>query len=103
LVHGHFRDELHGLASHPLRQECITCGDDKVLRVWDLLQHRQVANVVLVDIARCAAYNPNGQIFAVGLGGTVKGSDRPNPREHSGEIVIASYIQVFMSFYNSIE
>jgi hypothetical protein len=26
LVHGHFRDQLHALCAHPLRQECVTAG-----------------------------------------------------------------------------
>ena len=34
IVTGHFRDGLHGLCAHPVRQECATVGDDKTLRVW---------------------------------------------------------------------
>ena len=31
LVHGHFRDQLHSLCAHPLRQECITAGESYII------------------------------------------------------------------------
>ena len=34
LVSAHFKDALRGLQTHPIRQECLTAGDDKTVRVW---------------------------------------------------------------------
>lgn len=37
LMHGHFRDQLHALCTHPLRQECITAGKLSSFFVVNLL------------------------------------------------------------------
>lgn len=34
LVTAHFRDELNALCAHPLRQEVLTAGEDRTLRIW---------------------------------------------------------------------
>jgi WD40 repeat protein len=92
LVHGHFRDQLHALCAHPLRQECITAGDDKTLRVWHLDTHTMATFIDLPDIARCATYSPNGHLVVAGLGGEVPGHGR-TPRPMRGKVVVVSYLQ----------
>eukprot|EP00600_Ochromonadales_sp_CCMP1393_P002263 CAMPEP_0174977188 /NCGR_PEP_ID=MMETSP0004_2-20121128/13465_1 /TAXON_ID=420556 /ORGANISM="Ochromonas sp., Strain CCMP1393" /LENGTH=2877 /DNA_ID=CAMNT_0016228333 /DNA_START=290 /DNA_END=8924 /DNA_ORIENTATION=- len=92
LVTGHFRDQLHALAPHPLRQECATAGDDKTLRVWFLDTHKMATSIELPDIARAVTYSPNGHLLVAGLGGEVMGDDRM-PREHRGTVVVISYLQ----------
>ena len=71
LVQGHIRDTCQGLSSHPIRQECITSGDDKTLRIWNLDTHKMINLLDLPDIARTVVYSPTGQLIAVGLGGIV--------------------------------
>jgi WD40 repeat protein len=93
VVTGHFRDKLYGLSTHPLRQECATVGDDKMLRMWDLNKHKQILSIALPDISRAVAFSPNGLLIAAGLGGTVSGVNRPIVREHAGQIAIVSYMQ----------
>lgn len=93
LVTSHFKDELRGLATHPIRQECLTAGDDKTLRVWDLDNHVMSTMIELPDIARAAAYAPNGQIVLAGLGGNVLGATREYPRSCAGQLVVMSYLQ----------
>ena len=93
LVRTHFRDELHALCAHPIRQECLTAGDDKTLRIWDLDSATQSTYIDLPDISRAACFSPNGYLIAVGLGGCVRGLNRPVPRPYDGNIVIISYLQ----------
>lgn len=93
LVYAHFKDSLRAMQQHPIRQEALTAGDDKTLRVWDLETHKMMTYVALPDIASCACYAPNGQIICVGLGGTVRGDGRTNPRDFDGKVAIVSYLQ----------
>ena len=75
LVHGHYLDEVRGLATHPVRDECCSVGDDKTLRVWDLYRRRQKFRLTLESASRAVAYSPDGAYIALGLGrGQVKGS-----------------------------
>lgn len=90
VMQSHYKNELNGLCAHPLRQEILTVGDDKTLRVFNLEKHLQTAILTLPDIARAVAISPNGQMVAVGLGGTLwQGGRRPL----QGTAVFASYLQ----------
>ena len=93
LVGAHLRTALRGLQTHPIRQECLTTGDDKTVRVWDLQTHKMMTSVALPDIVSCAAYAPNGQIVVAGMGGIVRGNDRTMPRDFDGKVAIISYLQ----------
>lgn len=42
LVTGHWKRELHGLATHPVRNEFATVGDDKLLRLWSMEDRKQI-------------------------------------------------------------
>ena len=55
-------------------------GDDHSLRVWDLKQRKCVARNVLPDMARAAAFSPDGRLLAVGLGGRVGGPSAKRAR-----------------------
>ena len=37
---------------HPIRQEAITGGDDKTLRIWDLVTKKLITMIHLPDIVR---------------------------------------------------
>lgn len=67
LIAGHFRDELCALATHPIRQECLTGGDDKTLRVWNLETHEQVAILELPGRVLAGAFAPNGHLIVASL------------------------------------
>lgn len=80
LISGHHKDELWGLAPHPLKREYCTVGDDATLRLWDVVRRRQCSpSVRLPCMARACAYYPNPDntfgddedFVAVGLGGSV--------------------------------
>ncbi|KAG7392007.1 hypothetical protein PHYPSEUDO_002713 [Phytophthora pseudosyringae] len=68
VVCGHSAFQLHGLATHPLRRECCSVGDDRTVRVWDLSAHRQLRIAALDAPARACAYSPDGSTIAVGQG-----------------------------------
>jgi WD40 repeat protein len=98
LITGHFRDQLHAMDTHPIRQECATAGDDKTLRVWDLVKKEVITTLELPDVARTVAYSPNGQIIVVGLGGVVVRNDRRSVRQDedkikSSKVVVVSFLQ----------
>jgi WD40 repeat protein/Ca2+-binding EF-hand superfamily protein len=67
LISGHFRDELCALATHPIRQECLTAGDDKTIRVWNLETHQQVAILELPGRVLSGTFAPNGHLIVASL------------------------------------
>jgi len=73
LVVAHYRGKLNALATHPIRQEALSVGDDKVLRIWQLEGaagaggFKMVNQIDLPDKATCASYSPNGHLIAIGL------------------------------------
>ena len=71
----------------------MTAGDDKTLRVWNLETAAMETSIDLPDVARCASFSPNGLLVAVGLGGAVRGLNRPSPRPCAGHVAIVSYLQ----------
>ncbi|RHY27115.1 hypothetical protein DYB32_007513 [Aphanomyces invadans] len=88
LMCGHSVDELWGLATHPTKQEAVTVGDDKWLRVWDLTTTRVLRSVKLECMARAVTYSPDGKLIAVGLGGQVPGKDKANKHPKCGGVVV---------------
>ncbi|KAF0698173.1 Aste57867_11158 [Aphanomyces stellatus] len=85
---GHSVDELWGMAVHPSRQEAVTVGDDKWVRVWDLEKTVVLRSLKLDCMARAVAYSPDGKLIAVGLGGHVAGKDQANKHPKTGAVVI---------------
>ena len=69
LVQSHQATELWGLAAHPSKQEFVTGGDDRIVRVWDAVAHRPVKQTSVDTCVRAAAYSPDGNKIAIGLGG----------------------------------
>lgn len=64
---GHSTGELWGLSMHPNRDEFVTVGDDKTIRIWSLRTHEQINVRVMPECARSVAYNNSGQIICVGM------------------------------------
>ncbi|GMI35601.1 hypothetical protein TrCOL_g7595, partial [Triparma columacea] len=74
LVSGHYKDELWGAASNPMKSEVATVGDDGTLRLWDLKARGLRAGESVLDLAgmaRAVCYSPDGKLIAVGFGGSV--------------------------------
>ena len=71
--------ELWGLATHPSQAMCVTAGDDKLLRCWDLAGKAGVSGKVmgLPYMGRSLAMSPDGRHVAVGFkeGATAGGDD----------------------------
>lgn len=76
IVSGHCRDQVFAMDAHPLRDECVTGGDDKTLRIWDLAQKKLLWMVETDDIVRAVAFSPNGDLVVAGMGGIVKRGDK---------------------------
>eukprot|EP01029_Cantina_marsupialis_P023861 TRINITY_DN60145_c1_g2_i1.p1 TRINITY_DN60145_c1_g2~~TRINITY_DN60145_c1_g2_i1.p1 ORF type:complete len:2255 (-),score=740.92 TRINITY_DN60145_c1_g2_i1:196-6960(-) len=74
LVLAHFADELHGLAPHPTKNEYVTVGDDKTVRVWDVGTKKLLRSTKLDCSARAVSYSPDGKSIVVGLGSHEKRS-----------------------------
>ena len=101
LVTSHCKDQTYAMDVHPIRQECITGGDDKTLRVWNLETKSMIAMIDLPDIVRTVSFSPNGQLVVAGLGGStrrngewetrVNSSDAKNPKVRT--LTILSYLQ----------
>ncbi|OQR86640.1 microtubule-associated protein [Achlya hypogyna] len=68
LVSGHCSRKLCGLAAHPTNHEMCSVGDDKSIRVWDLVHHRSLRLVNLEAPARACVYSPDAKLIAVGYG-----------------------------------
>ena len=67
LVSGHFQGELWGLAMHPSEALCATCGGDKTVRVWDLLEGKQKLAVTLEKDSRAIDWSVDGSLLVLGL------------------------------------
>jgi microtubule-associated protein-like 6 len=67
LSRGHYSGDLCGLASHPKKDIVATCGGDKTLRVWSILDHSQISMCTLPNIGTCLTFNTQGDRVVVGL------------------------------------
>ncbi|XP_035241187.1 echinoderm microtubule-associated protein-like 2 isoform X1 [Anguilla anguilla] len=65
VVQGH-TDELWGLDSHPTLEQFVTCGQDKLVHLWDSASHQPLWSKYIEDPARSAGFHPNGAVVAVG-------------------------------------
>ena len=84
LMEGHSAEELHGLATHPIKDQFATVGDDAILHVWDVFQYTAVSSVPLEMPARCCAYSPDGRRIAVGFGTPLQN----NAKAYDGKWVV---------------
>ncbi|KAJ8414584.1 hypothetical protein AAFF_G00037860 [Aldrovandia affinis] len=65
IVQGH-TDELWGLDIHPSMEQFVTCGQDKLVHLWDTVSHQPLWSKYIEDPARSASFHPNGAVVAVG-------------------------------------
>lgn len=87
LMSGHFVGQLWGLDTHPTRPEYATCGDDAMVRVWDLPLRVHKTMRKLECSARAITYTPDGMKLAVGLGGRLI-SRQARTRKDGGFIIL---------------
>ncbi|CAM9857262.1 unnamed protein product, partial [Chrysoparadoxa australica] len=70
VISGHYGNGCRGLAPHPsIPERYITVGADRTIRVWDRNVKKCIRLCVLDTPARCCAYNPDGTMIGIGLGG----------------------------------
>ena len=84
LMEGHSGDELYGLSVNPAKDVFATTGDDALLRVWDLFEHKVIRTVQLEMASRCCAFDPDGRRISVGFGSPVKTS----AKQYDGKWVV---------------
>jgi hypothetical protein len=55
-------------ATPTVQEQCVTAGDDALVRLWDLTTHRVVMATEISGAAHAACFSPDGQHVAVGIG-----------------------------------
>uniref|UniRef100_A0A4W3JWB1 EMAP like 1 n=1 Tax=Callorhinchus milii TaxID=7868 RepID=A0A4W3JWB1_CALMI len=65
ITQGH-TDELWGLATHPNKEQFLTCGHDKHITLWDALAHQPIWSKIIEDPAQSAGFHPSGSVVAIG-------------------------------------
>ncbi|XP_072424628.1 echinoderm microtubule-associated protein-like 1 isoform X2 [Chiloscyllium punctatum] len=65
ITQGH-TDELWGLASHPNKEQFLTCGHDKHITLWDAVTHQTIWSKIIEDPAQSAGFHPSGCVVAIG-------------------------------------
>uniref|UniRef100_A0A3Q1F2Y4 EMAP like 4 n=1 Tax=Acanthochromis polyacanthus TaxID=80966 RepID=A0A3Q1F2Y4_9TELE len=64
-VQGH-TDELWGLASHPSREMFLTCAQDRLVCLWNSVDHSLQWSRSLEEHGHCADFHPSGAVVAIG-------------------------------------
>uniref|UniRef100_A0AAQ5XQV3 HELP domain-containing protein n=1 Tax=Amphiprion ocellaris TaxID=80972 RepID=A0AAQ5XQV3_AMPOC len=64
-VQGH-TDELWGLASHPSRETFLTCAQDRLVCLWNSVDHSLQWSRSLEEHGHCADFHPSGAVVAIG-------------------------------------
>ena len=75
-VSGHYKEELWGLAAHPLVNRFATIGDEGTVRIWNSHNRKIAHSRLLRSGGRAIAYHPQGHSLAVAL--------------YSGDLIIIS-------------
>ncbi|XP_051777395.1 echinoderm microtubule-associated protein-like 2 isoform X1 [Erpetoichthys calabaricus] len=65
VVQGHM-DELWGLDTHPTMEQFVTCGQDKLIHLWDTTTHKPLWSKCIEDAARSVGFHPSATVLAVG-------------------------------------
>ncbi len=108
-MHSHYSGELWGLASHPKNDDCLaTVGDDATLRLWSIRSKRMTSCTLLGWPARSVAWNPNGDVLAVGFHELTKGGASSKGKKGSkaksagdGAPAVAACVVIFLVSFQS--
>lgn len=87
LVAAHFNSRVCGISTHPFVPKYFcSVGDDKTIRVFDAIDHKQLRVTSIDTMAHCCTYTPDGQMIIVGLGSGIDGKDE---RKEGGYIIVS--------------
>ena len=86
IAQGHYGGELWGLSVHPTLPQFCTVGDDLMLRIWSLFDHKLLRANELEMMSRACCYSPDGSQIAVGYGAPV----RVSAKQFDGKFVVLS-------------
>lgn len=101
LICGHMRWELHGLSTHPTRQEYCTVGDDMTVRVWDADAHK-LKKMELFDChLRACQYDGDGGQIAVGMGGDI--GEGKNKKDGAWMVLHSGMLSVQIEAQDSLQ
>jgi len=84
LEQGHFESISAGLSINPKGTTFATVGDDKTLRIWDIIEHNIVKYTQIEMASRACAFSPDGQMIAIGFG-TIR---KENAKQFNGKWII---------------
>eukprot|EP00941_MAST-03F_sp_MAST-3F-sp1_P000793 g793.t1 len=101
LICGHARWELHGLATHPSKQEFCTVGDDMTVRVWDCDDHKLKTLAQFDCHLRACEYSTDGSKIAVGMGGDI--GEGKNKKDGAWMILHSSVLTVQAEAQDSLQ
>ncbi|CAG05131.1 unnamed protein product [Tetraodon nigroviridis] len=59
-------DELWGLASHPFREMFLTCAQNRLVCLWNSVNHSLQWSRTLEEHGHCADFHPSGAVVAIG-------------------------------------
>ena len=91
LVRGHCRGQVWGVAFHPTLPQCATAGDDGYVRLWDCDTHVLLAKSSYMDArVRAVAFNRDGSLVVVGLGGTLDMDDEIGRRDGQLKVLLVN-------------
>ncbi|XP_070398899.1 echinoderm microtubule-associated protein-like 4 isoform X3 [Nothobranchius furzeri] len=64
-VQGH-TDELWGLATHPSKDLFLTCAQDRLVYLWNSVDHSLLWSRSLEEHGHCADFHPSGAVVVIG-------------------------------------
>lgn len=95
ILQAHGYRELHGLATHPVKEEFVTAGDDCTIRLWDSKASIQVKCIRMDSPSRSICYSPDGRLVAVGFGcGGKKGRSKSTTKDGSFVVLSANELKL---------
>ena len=65
-MRAHYEGELWGLATHPVKEEFVTIGQDNMLAIWDIKTRKQKQYGKLDCPGNVLAFSKDASILAIG-------------------------------------
>ena len=103
LLSSHGCRELWGLASHPIKDEFVTTGDDGTLRIWESKTFKLIKTIKVDTASRAVTYSPNGKYIAIGFGSGKRMKGKSNNKEGAFVVLTSSDHKVFHEGKDSAE